>query len=584
MPRSSLLYGILVLLMGFIVLRLAQLQIFEHGKYKELARNNTTRRSLARAPRGIIYDREGKILVTSKQSLSVLLYPAVLRKEKDLDAFATKLAKYIDLEKDELLEILEKTDPATPLPITLDNDVDIKTAIKIHENEAYLPGVIVQEQAIRFYPFKEIAAHVLGFVGQINNNELKAGRDRGLGLGDIVGKDGVERAFDETLQGQKGESRVVVDRYGKVIENENFDKKPNVKKPVKGDDLHLTIDYDLQKVAYEALGENQGAIVAVKPDTGEILALASAPSYDPNLFTKPVSNQDYNRLARKKAFMNRALNAYTPGSIWKPVTALAALEHGVLSPHDHYKVSGTYMLNGFRFGDWTSEVGIMDLYGAIEWSRNTFFYQVARLMKVDWIVDLGKEFGFGGKTGQELNGESKGTLPSPSWKKKRYKQRWYPGNTLHYSIGQSFLLATPLQAARLYAGIANDGYMPELTLIKKDKYPEPKPVTGVSLENLKIVQDALERCVRKGTGQASKLPDIRIAGKTGSAEVSGYAHSTHGWFASYAPYEKPEIVVVVFMEGGGHGGTVAAPRAKKIYDAYFAKLKSNETKNITVDS
>ncbi len=556
--------------MGFLVLRLLQLQIIEHDKYKKLARNNTTRRSLARAPRGIIYDREGRILATSKQSLSVMLYPAVLKKETDLESFSKKLTKYIDLNKEDLLETLKKIDPTTPLPIILDNDVDIKTAIKIHENEAYLPGIVVQDQAIRYYPYAEVAAHALGFVGQINNNELKKANDRALGLGDIVGKAGVEKSFDEKLQGVKGESRFAVDRYGKVLESGNFEK-PNVQKPIKGKDLHLTIDLDLQKAAYEGLGEKMGAAVAVNPKTGEILVLASSPSFDPNIFTKPVSSNVYNELVNKRAFLNRTLNAYTPGSIWKPVTALAALEHGVLRTSDYYKVSGAFYLNSFKFGDWTSKTGIMNIYDALAWSRNTFFYQVARNMKADWIADLGAEFGVGKKTGVELAGESKGTLPSPAWKKKKYKQQWYPGNTLHFSIGQSFLLISPLQVALLYSGIANDGYIPKLHMVKKNKLAKLKPVSGVSGENLKIVKDALKKCVATGTGQASKFADVEVAGKTGSAEVYGYTHSTHGWFASYAPAADPEIVIVVFMEGGGHGGSVAAPVARKIYQAYFDK-------------
>ena len=561
--------------MGFLFLRLLQLQFFEHEKYKRLAHNNTTRRSLARAPRGIIYDREGRILVTSKQSLSVVLYPAILRKEKDLEVFAKKLSKYIDFDKEDLYETLKDLDPSTPLPITLDNDVDIKTAIKIHENSSLLPGVLVQDEAIRYYPYEGVAAHVLGFVGQINNNELKKAQDRGLGLGDIVGKDGIERSFDKILQGVKGESRVAVDRYGRVLEADNFEK-PNIKKPIKGDDIHLTIDLDLQKAAFEGLGENMGAAIAINPKTGEVLALASSPSFDPNIFTKPVGSKVYNELARKRAFLNRGLNAYTPGSIWKPLTALAALEHGVLKTSDYYNVSGAFYMGGFRFGDWTSKTGVMNIYDALAWSRNTFFYQVAKNMKAEWITDLAQEFGVGETTGLELLGESSGTLPSPAWKKKKYKQPWYPGNTLHFAIGQSFLLITPLQAARLYAGIANDGYIPSLHIVKQDKEPKLTPVPSISTENLKIVKTALEQCVESGTGQASKFRDLAVAGKTGSAEVYGYAHSTHGWFASYAPAPDPDIVVVVFMEGGGHGGSVAAPVARKIYETYFAKIKANE--------
>jgi penicillin-binding protein 2 len=568
--------------MGFLLLRVCQLQIVDFKKYKTLAHNNTTRRSLARAPRGIIYDRDGKILASSKQSLSIVLYPAVLKQQKDLKKFAKKLSFYVDLDRHELLDLLKNIDPSTPLPIALDHDIDIKTAIKIHENASDLPGVFVQEEAIRYYPFANIAAHLLGYVGQVNSNELKKSQNRALGLGDIIGKDGVENSFDEQLQGTKGESSIAVDRYGKVLENKNFDDL-EFRKPIKGKDLHLTIDYDLQKIAQDALGSNMGAVVVVKAKTGEILTLASAPSFDPNIFTKPVKNSVYQDLLNKKAFLNRALNAYTPGSVWKPITALTALDHQVLKTTDYYKVSGSVSLNGFQFGDWTSKEDTMNLYDALAWSRNTFFYNVAKNLDPDWITDLGKSFGAGKKTNIEIPGESSGLLPSAQWKKKVYKEPWYPGNTLHFSIGQSFLLLTPLQVARIYSAIANDGYLPQLHLVKQDEYKLEK-IDDFQLKNLEIVKKALEKCVDQGTGQAAKLPDVKIAGKTGSAEVFGYKKSTHGWFASWAPVKDPEIVVVVFMEGGGHGGTVAAPIAKMLYRAYFDKIKANETKSITINS
>lgn len=571
--RSNILYYLTILLFGFLALRLAQLQILEFDKYKDLAKNNTTRTSLTRAPRGLIYDRNKNILATSKQSLSIIVYPTRLRKKKEKKSVAKLLSSFITITEDELLNLFKEMDPSAPLPLVLDNDISIEHAIRVYENKEQLPGIAVEEQATRYYPSGEIGAHLLGYVGQINNQELKEGKSRGLGLGDIVGKDGLERVFDEQLQGTKGEARVAVDRYGKSLDLKSDDKtKALVKRAVKGEDLYLTLDFDLQKVAQEALADKQGAVVVMNPKNGEIYALVSSPSFDPNIFTKPVPTKVFNELMHKKAFLNRAISAYTPGSIWKPFTALAALEHQVAREEEMLTVTGSINFNGYQFGDWTDEKKIMNLRDAIVWSRDTYFYQIAKRMKPEWISDTGRQFGAGEETGLELKGEAKGVVPDPEWKKKHMKEIWFPGNTLHLSIGQSFLQLTPVQVAKMYSGLANEGYIAEPHLVKDLEKEILKPIDGISKESFKIVTRALEECVDRGTGQASKLKGIRIAGKTGSAEVQGYENSTHGWFASFAPVEDPQIVVVVFMEGGGHGGSVAAPVAKKVYEEYFKSL------------
>lgn len=575
MNKSNLLIYFTILLFGFLGLRIVQLQVLEHDKYKTLAKNNTTRSSVTRAPRGIIYDRHGQILATSKQSLSVIVYPSSLRKKTKKENVAKLLSNFISLDYDELKKIFDELDPSTPLPITLDNDVNIETAIKIYENKKYLPGIAVEEQATRYYPYHDNAAHIIGYVGQINNRELRKGKARGLGLGDLVGKDGLEKVFDNVLQGQKGEARVAVDRYGKSLDANTKQQKANktIKKAIKGADLHLTIDIELQKVAQDAMKDQMAAVVAVNPKNGEILVLASEPSFDPNIFTKPVPTKVFNELMTKKAFINRSTSSYTPGSVWKPFTALAALEHGVASNNEHLEVSDAVMMGGFRFGDWTGKKDIMNLSEALVWSRNTFFYQIAKRMKPEWISDLARLFGAGSKTGVEILGESSGTVPDPKWKKKHIKEQWFPGNTLHLSIGQSYILLTPLQVAKMYSGLANEGFLPDLHLIKNPRREKLNPAVSLSKESMHLVKTALKACVRRGTGQASKLADVEVAGKTGSAEVKGYDHSTHGWFASYAPAEDPEIVVVVFVEGGGHGGSVAAPIARKVHEAYFNRKK-----------
>ncbi len=566
--KSNILYYFTFILLGFLGLRLFQLQIIEYSKYKTLAKNNTTRTAITRAPRGIIYDRHGEILATSKQSLSVIVFPAVLRKHEDKVLVARTLSNFIPIPNEILLQFFEEMDPTTPLPIVLDNDVSIESAIKIFENQESLPGIAVEKQATRYYPHNEVGAHVLGFVGQANNEELREGRLRGLGLGDIVGKEGLEKVYDGILQGTNGEARVSVDRYGRGLQ-EGSNNKKIVKEAIKGQDIYLTIDINLQKVAYEALKDMQGAAVVLNPKNGEIYALVSTPSFDPNIFTKPVAADVYGELLAHKVFVNRAISAYPPGSIWKPITSLAALEHGVVNESEHLRVSGSVYFGGFKFGDWTSKEDSMNIVQALAWSRNTFFYQIAKRMQPEWIADTGRKFGAGSKTGVELFGESAGVVPDPIWKKKYVKEAWFPGNTLHLAIGQSFLMLTPIQAAKIIAGIANKGYSPQLHLIKDPSKERLIPIKGFSEGTYDIVRKGLETCIDSGTGQASKFTEFKVAGKTGSAEVKGYAHTTHGWFASYAPADDPEIVVAVFAEGAGHGGSVAAPVAKKIYEAWY---------------
>lgn len=572
--QSNILYYLTIILASILGLRLLQLQVFEHEKYKVLAKNNTTRLSILRAPRGVIYDRHGNILATSKQTLSVIVYPGVLRDDQDKEIVATLLSSFIDKDYTEIKKIFKEMDPLMPLPLTLDEDVPVETAIKIFENEKKLPGVAVEKQAMRYYPNKEACAHVVGYVGQINERELQEGHVKGLILGDVVGKDGLEKVYDTLLQGTRGESRVYVDRHGKSLRNKN--SKTFYQKARKGKDLQTTIDLNLQRVAYESLKNTMGAAIAMNPKTGEVLALVSTPAFDPNIFTKGVPGSVYTALMQRKAFINRAVSAYTPGSIWKPFTSIAGLEHGVASQGEVLHVSGGYQLGGFRFGDWTNKEGNINLLEALAWSRNTYFYQIAKRMKPEWIADVAREFGAGKPTGIELIGESSGIVPDPEWKKKHVKEAWYPGNTLHLAIGQSFLLLTPMQAAKMFAGIANNGFTPQPHLVKNSKKEKLKPISGASKKTLGVIRRGLEKCVAEGTGGASRFEDIKVVGKTGSAEVKGYKHTTHGWFAAYAPAEDPEILVVVFVEGGGHGGSVAAPVARKIFEAYFGKMNVEE--------
>ncbi len=580
--KASVLTAIAIILFAILALRLAQMQIVDHSKYKLLAENNTTKYTIIRAPRGVIYDRSHRILATSKQSLSVLVYPFKLKTEKQKLEVASRLSRILNINYDDLLKLLLEMEPTTPMPMTLDKDIPVSTAIKIIENRRLLPGIEVEYQALRYYPLGETAGHLLGFVGQISEADMKSERFAGLRMGDIVGKDGLEKAFDEELRGVKGEKRIPIDRFGKIAEPEKY-----IKEPIKGKDIELTIDLDLQKIAEDALRSSgvRGAAVVVDPYTGEILALASEPSFDPNIFTKPVSSAMYQSLVGRQAFLNRALSAYTPGSIWKPVTAIAAIEHGVTTGSERLQVGASVMLAGIAFGDWTSKSEIVNMEQAIAMSRNTYFYQLAKRMTPEWIAEQGRKMGAGRLTHIELIGENEGLLPDPAWKRRKYHEPWFPGNTLHLSIGQSFLLLSPLQVAKIYSALATGGRVPQLHLIKNPEKEKPESIVAIDPKALTVVRNGLKACIASGTGTAAKLDKVVVAGKTGSAEVQGFTRTTHAWFAAYAPAsakEKAEIVVVVVGEGAGHGGAIAAPIAKKILDGYFQLQLSSDVKQSSI--
>lgn len=563
-------------LFSTLIGRVFYLQILAHSKFKNLAKNNSTRVSLIRAPRGIIYDRDGNILATSKQALRIIAYPYIISNVKDKRTLARNLSRLSGKGENDLFKILNETNPRVPLPIQIANNIDVAQAIKIYENAHLLPGIDVESQPMRYYPYGEVPAHLLGYVGEANESELEyhSNSPNKLKLGDKTGKSGIEKFFDEQLRGVDGERRIFVDRHGKSLNPGN--EKMLTKNPEKGNNLHLTIDIDIQRAVYDAMGDLVGAGVVVNPKTGEVLALVSKPSYNPNFFAEGIPYSIYQELSSKKAFLNRAGAAFTPGSIWKPITVLAALENKVISPDTKLHVSGAIYYGGFKFGDWTSGEDNMDMRTALAWSRDTYFYQIAKLLKPEQISNIGLSLGAGEKTGIEIGDESAGIVPDPTWKKKHTGEPWYPGNTLHLSIGQSFLLVTPLQAATMISTMANYGKVPQLHVIKdKKKNQFKRIVNNIKAENFKILNEGLRKCVESGTGGASNMPGdyapIKIAGKTGSAEVFGYKHSTHAWFVAYAPYENPEIALALFGEGAGHGGSICAPVAQKIFETYFKK-------------
>jgi len=580
--KNKVLVGITLSLALILASRLFYLQIFQYKTYTQRAQYSTSRISIIAAPRGIIYDRNKNIIATNKQSISIVAYPNKLKTEEERIKTYNILSKILDTNKDKLKRTLLKLPENAPLPIRLQSNLSVKEATLIIEKQHMLPGIDIQEEPIRFYPNNELAAHVLGYIAQIDEEELSKRPERKLG--DLVGKAGIERLFDDVLRGKDGKKIVGVDRFGKPI-NPSYKHSTIEIQSIPGRNIDLTIDINLQSVTEEALKNSMasGSALVVNSNTGEILALASYPAFDPNVFTKPISLNIWNQFIANKVFFNRSLLAYAPGSIWKPITLFAALDAKVIKPDDKLKVGEAVYLGSTRFGDWTSKEAVYSLQESLAWSRDTAFYQLAQKLTPEDISRWGLKLGAGRKSGIELIGEEVGIVPDSKWKEEQIGEQWYPGNTLHYSIGQGFLLITPLQIARIYSAIANGSKVPKLQLIKTiDRYIKPLQIAEsykVDPSYLEIVREGLEMCVDSGTGGVSKLENVKVAGKTGSAEVVG-SKKTHSWFVAYAPAENPEITVVVINEKAGHGGSVAAVVAKKILSNYFKEDENKEKEEL----
>ncbi|MBN9393867.1 MAG: penicillin-binding protein 2 [Candidatus Melainabacteria bacterium] len=569
-PKVFVLLMVIVLSMAALLARLTWLQIIEGNYYKNKAIENSTRVTFLRAPRGNIYDCHGNLLATNKQSISMIAIPAQLT---DIPNLARLLSKILDSPYPKVYQTLLKAQASgSVLPVVIERDLDVALVSRFYEKKLFLPGIDILPDISRSYPNGEIAAHVLGYCGEITESQLKRRPNRKMG--DVVGQDGIERLYDDQLRGVDGEQRVRVNAMGQSLSAET--SKPQVtKKPTAGKSLVISLDLDLQKAAYDALGDRSGAIVAIDAQNGEVLAMVSRPSFDPNDFTRKITPQVWKKLnAPNHPLFNRALSGFPPGSIWKAITLLAALECKAVKPDTKLHVSGGISLGGFFFGDWTGTTGLYDLVKCLAWSRDSAFYQMALKMKPEQIKEWAVKFGAARPTGVELRHESKGLVPDSAWKLKYMHEKWYPGNTLHMSIGQTYVQVTPTQAARIYAGLGNKGKVPNLHFVKKigDRLiPPPAPeMVKTNPVYLKVVLDGLKAVVASGTGGATRLGNVEVAGKTGSAEAPPAGSRTHAWFACYAPADNPQIAISCFVEHGGHGGTAAAPLAKAILEKYFA--------------
>ncbi|HKM39438.1 MAG TPA: penicillin-binding protein 2 [bacterium] len=590
---------IAVLVFAFLLGRLAYLQITEGEKYERMATENRIRLLPLAAPRGNILDRNGNILVTSRLAPVISVVPMDM---DDPDATLARLGEVLGYDvrqivKERVQRLQDRKEYRPYTPIRIATDADIDTLTKIAEHQSELPGVMIEEQPVRDYLLADIGAHVFGYVREIDREELESWREKGYKMGDIVGKTGLERVYDEYLRGKAGGQQVEVDADGRPVK-----LLPGRQMPVPGHSLKLTLDRKLQEATVLALRSGMddikkefptqaAAAVAIDVRTGGVLALSSEPSFDPNIFTKETIPPDTWASISDATWqpqLNRAIRgSYPPGSIFKMVTATAGLETGIIKPDDTIVDRGVYWRVEPKKCWKPGGHGVVNLTRAIAVSCNVFFYDLGYRTGIDKLNRYADLYGLGQRTGIDLYPlEADGLLATPDWKLKHYRdlglnqpEPWQPGETLSAAIGQGFSSFTPLQMANYVATIANGGtrYRPylasEIISIEGsvEQVTQPQIIEELNLapETIAALREGMH-LVTKGEGTAAyyflDFP-VSVAGKTGTAQNPHGAD--HAWFVAFAPYEDPEIAIAVLIEKGGHGSSAAAPVGREILAAYF---------------
>ncbi len=578
-PYQSLIIMLLVsvFMVGGIGSRLAYLQLVKGTRNRQLADNNRIRLLPKQPERGRILDREGKVLAGSRLSHSVYLWP-LAQKRSQWVVTLKRLSHILKIPEAKLRKRLEQEGYNSPYRVRIQRGISPALVTALAENTSELVGVKVEAEAVRYYPYGDLAAHVLGYTGEMNDADFEKFKAKGYRLGDVIGQMGVEAAFEKQLRGEWGGQQVEVNGLGQVVQI--LGEKPSLA----GKDVQLTLDMNLQKAAEEALGDRKGAIVALNPNNGAILAMVSRPTFDPNIFSTRISDAQWARLqGEDHPFVNRALQGFPPASTFKIVTTTAGIESGKFSADT---VLGTYpsiTVGGIQFNDWNNAgFGPLGFAGALAWSSDTFFYQIGMGVGDKTLIDWTQRYGFGTKTGVELSTEeAAGLVPSEAWKQKMLAEGWYQGDTVNMSIGQGFLQTTPLQVAVMFAVPANGGYRIKPHLLKDNEASQNwRQSLNLNPATVRVLREGLRQVVTSGTGQAMNMETLPpMSGKSGTAEDFG--RESHTWFGAYGPAENPRIVVVAFGENsGGGGGSFAAPMVRQVMEAYFRGKKPTKVSEI----
>ncbi len=602
--RAAILFVGVLVLIGVLVLRMVQLQVWEFQTYQTRSDHNRIQVQPLAPPRGLIFDRHGEVIADNRVSSSLAL---VSERVDDLARMIQKISVIVGITPAEITEfekrLFRKRRPYEPIVLrdALNEEEIALLAVNRHE----FVGVEVIAEQVRDYPFGDLLAHAIGSVRRVNESDLATLDQVRYSGTRFVGKLGVERFYERSLHGEVGYQQVETDAHGRI--RQVLDIQP----PIAGHNITLHLDNRLQIAASAALGQSRGAVVALDPRSGGVLAMVSQPAYDPNLFITGMSGNEFGEISgsKYKPLFNRAINGqYAPGSTFKPVVGLAGVVNEVTSWDEVIDDTGAFRLPGQKrlYRDWSWRTnnsggqGKVDLYRAIYRSSNVFFYDIASRMKAEQLIDFSRQFGFGRNLAVDVAGASVGLLPDPIWKKGYKGEIWYPGDNVNMGIGQGDLLVTPLQMAMVAATLANRGKMvrprmllaSDSMLIEADTRSRLPNISGPSTEDWENMVSAMEAVVHRGnkgfrgngTAWAYIGRDIsyRMAGKSGTAQVveikQGQEYKEedleefnrkHAWFIAFAPVEKPVIALAVLVENGGGGSAVAAPVAREVIDAYL---------------
>jgi len=581
---------VLIFFVG-LMFRLWYLQVVNGWKYRAKSENNRIHLQDIPPLRGMIFDRNGRLLVDNRAGYDLCVIPEDVQ---DPAGLLTRLNTLVGIDIEQARDKLRKGLRGLPFKsVTIKRGISRDELAAIETHRFNLPGITIRVRPQRHYVHDHLAVHVLGYLGEITEQQLKSGKYVNNRGGDLIGKAGMERQWQRILNGIPGGEQVEVDAAG---------RKLNVisrKQAIPGSDVYLTIDSHLQEVAEKALDGKAGAIVAMDPNNGEILAMASSPWFDPNLFARGIDRQTWEKMVKgaKHPLQNRAVSGqYPPGSVFKIVVALGALQEGVLDPEEKLFCGGSYKLGKSTYRCWKKwGHGWIKLHEGLAQSCDVYFYQVGKNLGIDKIALYARRMGLGARTGLDLPNEKPGLVPTRQWKLKRWRVPWQQGETLSTAIGQSFVLVTPVQMATLISSVFNGGKIFKPQLTKRIHIPggedihEFRPVErwelGIDHAYLEMVKRALVGVVNEphGTAHKARLEQVVVAGKTGTAQVVSMpkgnrtgkdedipeAFRDHAWFVAIAPASDPKIAVAVVVEHGGHGGSAAAPLARDVISAYL---------------
>jgi penicillin-binding protein 2 len=578
--RVLVMAGITITALLLIVCQLWYLQVLEGGRFQEASDKNRIRIRPIAAPRGILFDRKGLPLVDNRPAFTLSLIPRELERDPvQRDATLGRLASLLQVPFVELQEAVAKVSPDSILPVRVRRGLSMDDVARVEEWKLELPGVIVEVEPQRAYPNSRFAAHLLGYVREANDEQLKQGRYR---RGDMVGQSGLERLLDEFLRGKDGGERIEVDAMGRQM------RMIQSTEPHPGAQVVTTIDRRVQEAAERAMEGHAGAIVVMDPRNGDVLAMVSTPAFEIDRFTGTIDRNAWLRVIQdpEHPLLNRTIQSqYAPGSVFKIVVAAAGLQEGTLAPTDRTNCTGAFHLGEWTFKDWKAEGhGSVDLLGAIRESCNVFFYEKGLKIGGAAIAKYASAFGLGAATRIDLPGEKLGLIPRPRLRRDKRVGGWHAGETVNMSIGQGAVLVTPMQVARLMSAVANGGVLWKPRLVQRIERPDKGvvwsdggSVTGhVDLSPMvwAFLRQSLWSVVNEnGTGAGARIAGLDVAGKTGTAQMIAKSRADrgqdHAWFASFAPVSEPEAVVIVLVERGGKGGQVAAPIARKVLNAIF---------------